>query len=366
MTPADTNSNRLNMASSIGKIGVRMHGVALTLEANHSPLLAYAKEHLSSLTETPVSSPDLVVRCNWTQGDWDSEANPFPVPGNPVLNVIGKRMLGNTDELVWLDPLRMPGLQLRFFRDYDRLQFDVVYNFHPKKGRLEEYSYKKYFSLMSYLVYYPLIWYFENFRGWTVVHASALAAHYGGIIIGGLGGVGKTTTCVSLMQRDGFNLMSENLIFTDGEFIYPCYEPIRLDQGSLAMLGAQTKGLTPMAFPEGLKKKSLFHHSQQGLPEKVRPAAIFLPQFTPTHYVVRVIPEVAAEKMIAMNRLTRELDDYTWYAAALDMHWPKAGLATRRLEVLQRLMKKVRCFELGIDRSAGLDVVVKDILASIQ
>ncbi len=75
-------------------------------------------------------------------------------------------MLGNADELIWLDTLRMTGLQLRFCRQPGQWVFDVAYNFHPKKDKLAhlpEYEYTKYFSLMSYLVYYPLMWYLENF-----------------------------------------------------------------------------------------------------------------------------------------------------------------------------------------------------------
>jgi hypothetical protein len=350
------------------QLGVRMHGVALTLETNHPPLLAYAAEHLHGLVEAPAATPDLKVKCYWSESDGEAEANPFPA--GETMNVIGKRMLGNADELIWVDTLRMKGLQLRFRRERWQWIFEVAYRFHAKKEKIEnlpEYEYKRYFSLMSYLVYYPLIWYLENSRGWTVLHASALAGAYGGIMIGGLGGVGKTTTCVALMQRDGIELMAENLIFTDGESIYPCYEPIRLDEGSLAMLGENNpNGLIPMAFPEGLKDKWLFHLKTNALPEKIKPALLFLPQFSRQRYLTQIASELAAEKMVAMNRLTRELDDYGWYAAALDMHWPKVGQASQRLEVLRRFAEQAYCFELGIDRSAGVEAVVNDILDAIH
>ncbi|MDZ7342958.1 MAG: hypothetical protein ONA90_00420, partial [candidate division KSB1 bacterium] len=261
--------------STSNRLGVRMHGASVTLESNHAPLLDYAVEHLHDLVETPGLSPDVAVKCHWSQGDWDPEANPFP--SSEAVNVIGKRMLGNPDELIWLDTLRMKGLQLRFRRDHGRWLFEVAYRFHPKKEKAEnlpEYEYKKYFSLMSYLVYYPLMWHLERSLGWTVFHASALASPAGGILIGGLGGVGKTTTCVALMQRPGIELVAENIIFTDGEWIYPCYEPIRLDENSLAMLGNDLKGLAPMAFPEGLKDKWLFHLRVNGRLTKVKPAAL--------------------------------------------------------------------------------------------
>lgn len=348
------------------RLGVRMHGVKLILESEHAPLLAYAAEHLHNLVEPASANPDLVVRCLWSQGEWNEEANPFAVDGE--LNVIGKRMLGKTDDLIWLDTLRMKGLQLRFRRDLNYWNFAVAYCFHPKKDKTEylpEYEYKRYFSLMSYLIYYPLIWYLENFRGWTILHASALSSAKGGIMIGGLGGVGKTTTCVALMQRPGLKLISENIIFTDGEFIYPCDEPIRLDDGSLAMLGENPKGLQAMRFPEGLKEKALFHLDPASRAEKVKPAALFLPQFSPRRYLTALAPEIAAEKIVAMNRLTRELDDYGWYASALEMYWPRPGQAEKRLEVLRRFAQNARCYELGIDRKAGVAAVVEDILNAI-
>ncbi len=350
-------------ATSASRLGVTMHGVTLTLEADHPPLIAYAAEHLHEQVTPPTTSSDLTVKCFWSQGEWDAEDNPFP--SNGALDVIGKRMLGNGDELIWLDTLRMKGLQLRFRRAHGNFFFDVAYRFHPKKEKLEsvaDYEYKRYFSLMSYLVYYPIMWYLENFRGWTMMHVSALSSERGGILIGGLGGVGKTTTCVALMQRPGISLIAENLIFTDGEFIYPCYEPIRLDEGSLAMLGENPKGLQRMLFPEGLKEKWLFHFQLRETPEQARPKVIFLPQFSSRRYVRPISPESATEKILAMNRLTRELDDYFWYASALNMTWPKAGISSHRIEVVRRFCERVRCYELGIDRQAGVPAVVEDIM----
>lgn len=349
------------------KLGVRMHGVTLNLESNQYPLIAYAAEHLNTLAVAPHVAPNLVVRCNWSQGDWDPEHNPFPADG--ALNVIGKRMLGNAQELIWLDTLRVKGMQLSFRREGEQWVFDISYRFHPKKEKIEnlpEYEYKKYFSLMSYAVYYPLMWYLETFRHWTYMHASALATPKGGVLIGGLGGVGKTTTCVALVQKPGVELISENIVFTDGDFVYPCYEPIRLDEGSLKMLGENPAGLSRMLFPEGLKDKSMFHLKPGENANQVKPAVFLLPQFSPQRYLRPIAPELAMEKMVAMNRLTRELDDYAWYASALEMHWPQAGQAANRLNVLQRFTHSARCYELGIDRWAGVNAVVEDILGCLD
>ena len=99
---------------------------------------------------------------------------------------------------------------------------------------------------------------------------------------------------------------------------------------------------------------------------KGKPAVLFLPQFAPQRYLLPLTAEIAAERLVAINRLTRELDDYGWYAAALDMTWPRPGQAAHRVQVLRRFAEQVRCFELGIDRSAGVEVVVEDIFRTVS
>ncbi|RMG64755.1 MAG: hypothetical protein D6715_09215, partial [Calditrichaeota bacterium] len=200
-----------------------MHGVKLNLRCNEPALLAYARAHLGVLAGRAAKQPHIEVECLWQTGAWDPEANPFP--SNGELNVIGKRMQGDAGQLIWLNTVRKKGLQLRFAREDDRLFFQVAYTFDDKKKKgveAQDYRYKKFFSLMSYLVYYPISWYLESTRGWAVVHASALRGENGAVLIAGLGGVGKTTTCVALMKEAGMALLSENLVYTDGVLVYPC------------------------------------------------------------------------------------------------------------------------------------------------
>lgn len=347
---------------------VNFNGVGMTVASNHAPLLDYLRRHLHHLVVEEHTQPaSLLVRAFWLHGPWDPEQHPFPVAA--PLKRLGKRMLGNERELIWFNTLKMKGLQLRFERDGASWVFDVAYFFNPKREKLErlpEYEVKKYFSLASYIIYYPAMWYLARSRGWVPLHASALLSDKGAVLIGGLGGVGKTTTCVALMQHAGMPLISENLVFTDGDWIYPCYEPIRLTEESLAMLrGCQTR-LHPMDFPEGLKDKELYHIVQNDLPERTRPAVCFLPVFSEKRYVMPLAPEIALEKIQAMNRLTRELDDFYWYAAALQMHWPRANLTNVQFQTIAQCIDNMPCFELGIDRRLGVTAVVQDIVETLE
>src|SRR5262245_11536909 len=128
-------------------------------------------------------------------------------------------MLGNPDELVWLDTQRMQGLQLRMRREPQRWSLEVAYRYHPAAKHpheLDDYRFRKYFSLMSHLVYYPIFWHLERSRGCVLLHASALGTPGGAVLIGGLGGVGKTTLSVALSRTPGFSLRAENLTLADG------------------------------------------------------------------------------------------------------------------------------------------------------
>jgi hypothetical protein len=349
-------------------LGLTLHGVRLNLHANHAPLIDYAREHLgagSALAAAPHAEPELEVRGLWSEGERDDTSNPFPVEA--PLEQIGKRMLGNADELVWLNPQRMLGLQLRVRRAGRGWRFDVAYRFHPgekHRHELAEYAFKKYFSLMSYLVHYPVFWHLERTRGCTPVHAAALGTGMGAVLVGGLGGVGKTTLSMALSQQPGFTLGAENLTLTDGSVVLPIHEPIRMDPHSLELLG-ELPGLTPMRFPSGLKAKHLFHVRPAPEGPPWAPRALFLPHFS-ARRVTRLTPGEAAERFMAMNRLTLEVDDYTWFASALDMHWPSPGLTARRTSAVESLTRRAACFDLGVDRTAGVAAAVADVLGSLD
>ena len=359
----------------MASLGVLMNGVRLNLHSEHAPLIDYAREHLGGpvpadggcgLATEPLAEPDLEVRCLWSEGDRDDTRNPFPA--DPTLERIGKRMLGNPDTLVWLDPQRMLGLQLRVRRDGGRWLFDVAYRYHPgekHRHELSEYEYKKFFSLMSYLVYYPVFWHLERTRGYALVHAASLGTGMGAVMVGGLGGVGKTTLSMALGQQSGFTLGAENLSLTDGVSVLPCHEPIRLDPNSIRLLG-EVRGLTPMRFPSGLKEKHMFHVRPAAVDTPWAPRALYLPHFSARRGATRLSPGEAAERFLAMNRLTLEVDDYTWFASALDMHWPSPGLTARRTSAVETLTRRAACFLLGVDPAAGVAAAVADVLGSLD
>jgi hypothetical protein len=344
-----------------------MHGVTLNLQCNYDRLLEHIACLLEGHTCAPWESPHLVVTGHWLSRPAQDE--PGPLAETTGLDGFGKRMHLSRDQLVWSDVYRDKDLQLRFHRHGATVAFDVVYRYAPSVKKLAKYpdfEEKKFFDLLRYLVLFPIAWHLERTRGWILIHASAVASGDRAVLVAGPGGAGKTTTCVALAVRAGMTLITENLLFWDGAHIFPVPEPIRLTEASLALVGADAASLQSVSFRGGLKHKSLFQFPVQPSLPVVRPAVLFLPQFSSHGFVRRLAPGEACELLAASNRLTLEVNDYYWYTAALDLLWPQPGNAQRQLDVLQCLTATTPCYSLGIDRSAGVGPVVERVLQYLQ
>jgi hypothetical protein len=341
------------------RIGIGMHGVKLNLACNYDKLLDYVVCLLGNETGPVWGRPDLEIT-----GVWRTEPFDGPLAASSSFDSFGKRMRLSKDELVWFDMHRNK-LQLRFRRNGTTFAFDVDYCYQPSAEKLErypDYERRKFFGLLRYLVYFPIAWFLERTQGWRLIHASAVAAGDQAVLVAGPGGSGKTTTCVALVALAGMTFVAENLLFVDGEQIYPVSEPIRLTDESLTLLGGKPIELENLSPLIGSRKhKSLFRLPTAVATRVLRPATVFIPQFSEVGFLRRIPPAIASELLGAVNRLTLELNDYDRYTAALDLLWPQAGKAQRQVHVVNRLTASTPCYVLGIDQSAGVKPVVAQI-----
>jgi len=347
----------------VPRVVIEMQGVRLAVCSDYEELVDYVRLHLPDHVTTS-GEPHVEVNVRWQEGASNGSAAPA-FPGQEDLDRVGKRLLAGPDTLVWTDTLRIKNLVLRFRMQDERLTMDALYSYAPRAAKLEEqpnYRFKKFFGLMSWFVFFPLSWYLEHQRGIYLMHASGIDLDGQGIVIGGVGGVGKTTTGVSLLAQEGTRLVSENLIFYDAERIYSCYEPIRLDDASVELLGARRAMLAQADIPDGANHKNLYHVRRQAISDAVPAVALFVPRFTRHGYVRPLDPDRCMEMLLAFNTLTREVNDYQWFAATLDVAWPTPRSLERRAATLRALLERMRCYELGIDRTQGVEPVVRAVL----
>lgn len=349
-----------------GEIGVRMHGVKLNLRCDNDEQLVFTSQLLGDHVCAPWELPDLEVQGTWLTPEKGADIG-RPLFDLSGLDAFGKRMHLADDKLVWTDTYRNKNLQLRFGLRGSVHTFDVAYQFRPsikKADKYPDYEHKKYFDLVRYLVVFPVAWHLRRTRGWELIHASAVADGDRGVLIAGPGGAGKTTTCVALVAHAGMRLLTENLVFCDGDHIYPVCEPIRLTDESLELLGDAASQLKPLGPPGGLKHKTMYLPDIDPDPPGVRPAVVFLARFSDHGFVRPIPPAVACEQIRSTNLLTLELNDFYWYAAALDLIWPRLGTSAE--EPIHRLTTHTPCHALGIDRSAGVGPVVDQILECLR
>lgn len=343
-------------------IQLQCHDVVLEIECAHAPFIAHAREHVRPLVlETP-RTPQIRIRVNWQE-----EEKPFPLlrlAEDKAAVKVGKRLYRLGQRLLWTDIIRRKYFVLLLGLEGEQLQIDYDHYFElPEKklARNPDYRYEKYFSLLKYFLYFPLIWYQEQFRERYLLHASGVDLDGRGIALGGVGGVGKTTTCIGLLSRPSARLLSENLIFYDARNFYQLYEPIRLDDDSVKLLDRRNPAIYPADFPEGTRAKQLFHIDPARRRDAVAAGVMVLPEFSPRAYAEPLSPQIAAGELENCNMLTREVNDYYWFAATLNLLRPDISPLHRGRETLQHLLGEIPAYRLGIDRSGGVAPVVETI-----
>jgi hypothetical protein len=349
----------------VKSVDLDMQGVRLQIRSEYADLIEYVRMHLPDHAVTAAAEPDVQVNVRWFEGAGLDPEDILVFPGQGELDRVGKRLLAGPDILVWTNLLRIKNLVLRFQVHGNRLVVDAIYLYAPRAAKVEtepNYRYKKFFGLMSWFVFHPLAWYLEHFRGIYLMHASGIDIGGHGVVIGGVGGVGKTTTGVSLLAHEGTRLVSENLIFYDSERIYSCYEPIRLDDRSVELLGPRRQILVAADIPDGANHKNVYHVRRSAVSESVPASALFVPRFTREGYVRTLEVEPCMELLLAFNELTREVNDYMWFAATLNVAWPTPRSLERRAATLRGLLERVNCYEIGIDPAQGVEPVVRSVL----
>ncbi|MDI6704426.1 MAG: hypothetical protein QME40_07140 [bacterium] len=91
---------------------------------------------------------------------------------------------------------------------------------------------------------------------------------------------------------------------------------------------------------------------------EAEPVALFIPKFSKETHIKTISKSECLERILAFNELALEIQGYSRYAAVLNLLWAKEGLLKSRLESLEALLNKVRCYELGIKPGEDLQSVV--------
>ena len=357
------------MAGRMDSVWLQFPDVLARIASNQSELVEHIRRQLAPLVRPPAGEPHVSVAVHWREGN-EPPASWLEQVEHPDVRKIGKRLYRVGEWLVWSDVVRTKNLGLRFRLTSGQLEMACDYRFQPSRKKLEQnphYRSEKYFSLLKYFVYFPVLWYGELFLSRFPLHASGIVLPGGAVAIGGVGGVGKTTTSMALFAAHRAQFLSENIILYDTRRFYQFYEPIRLDDHSLSLLGEEVENILERArLPEGTREKNLFHLRPERLSKAATARVVLLPEFAPQTQVQEVPAPRAVNLIHQYNLLTRELNDYYWFAAAAGLLRPERPLPEERIAALRQLLRRVPVYRLDIDRRKGIPSVMECIQQLFQ
>ena len=225
----------------------------------------------------------------------------------------------------------------------------------------ENYKDYKFIGLLYYIIFIPFFYYLERFRNLFLLHASAIKYHEKGVILSGLGGIGKSTFSLGTLLLKGCTFISDNLIFYDYQNIYSCPEPIALDTRSIDILKDVTNLLIPKRF-EFTHGRMLYKIKQEAISSEAIPKYLFWLQCGNENKILPLDKDTCIRHLSNINLLAKEVREYYILAAAFDLVLPKSLSRNSYGKTLTSLLSSVDCFVLQFKPGDDLETVFNKTL----
>jgi len=220
-----------------------------------------------------------------------------------------------------------------------------------------------YVTLIYYLIYFPWAWWLESDRGWSLLHAAGLAWEGKGVLLTGLPGCGKSAVVWAALHREGWRLLSDNLLFVDGQGMWAFPEPIHVDRKARELGG----GLPPAVRPTGAR----FSHGRENfvleghrLADAAPVRAVVLLRRGSEERVRRLDPGEVWRRLWSGDLLAQEWLAYRECAAGVYHAVPTVGDPALRWANL-RALAALPAYEVTVEEGGDLVRVVADTLEGL-
>lgn len=357
-------------------IHVAIAGAQVRFRTNSPALAVYAREHLAPLATAADGEPEISSELVWVEGLPPDDPDAI-FPGTRELDRIDRDVYRGETSLVWMRIDDFRHLKLQVSLDGERLKVTGRYYFHlsnrPGRDAIKRILYwrrlaaerrRAYTTLLYYLVYYPALWWLETRRGIHPLHGGAVATPHGGVLLAGLGAVGKSTLTVGLTALDDVRFLSDTFILYDRHRIYPMVEPVLLDARSRKWLGAGVNHLIEMrmAHNHGYGRRA-FHVERGRCTDSARLALVLLPYRAPRASARRLTAEQCASRIVAANEISKDVSRYWVFSAALSLLHASGILMERRILDLAAVLDRAESYELGFPPGMPRETLVAHALA---
>ena len=336
----------------------------LRLTSDHPEFSSFVKHFTGLQTDdTKESDPDIYVNLKFN--------NNFQISKNHR-QISRSIWLG--DSSVFISEIeRFPSLKLKARKDQNRLYIDafltnmnqplvkrIISHVKPKKSQQEF----QLIGLLYYIIFIPFFYYLERFRNLFLLHASAIKYHEKGVILSGLGGIGKSTFSLGTLLLTGCTFISDNLIFYDYQNIYSCPEPIALDTRSIDILKDVTKLLIPKRF-EFTHGRMWYKIKQESISFEAIPKYLFWLQRGDENKILPLDKEACIHGLLDINLLAKEIREYYILAAAFDLAFSRSISPNAYFERLSRLLSDVDCYVLQFKAGDDIKTVFNETISKI-
>ena len=269
---------------------------------------------------------------------------------------------------------RCPGLKLEVITKNNKLIIDayffdktrnimkrVIPYFRVNKRKREF----QFIALIFYLIYYPFFYYLERFSNFCILHAAAFEYNEKGVLLPGLGGIGKSTFSLGSLVSNRNRLISDNIIFCHSKKIYRFPELIALDLKSIRIL----KLIEDLLIP---KKSIIFSHNRtyyqlnsEFISNESIPKYLFWLHLGNENKVLSLDKESCVRHLLNINLLAKELREYYLLAAAFDLAFSHSFSPTTYSNNLSDLLSNVDCYVLQFKPGDDIKTIFDETIARI-
>ena len=148
----------------------------------------------------------------------------------------------------------------------------------------------------------PLIWFTLNRKGFPVIHASCVSKNGKAYLFSGLGGAGKTTICLSLIEK-GFSFMSDHFVILSNGFVLGF--PSALHMFDFNLLPAVREGMKGKGRISLNLKNLLYRITRLRMVTKINPLETFPHSWVDKAKLAGVFLLIPGSELI-MRRISKE------------------------------------------------------------
>jgi hypothetical protein len=188
------------------------------------------------------------------------------------------------------------------------------------------------------------------------------------MVFSGLPGCGKSTTTLAFLNQPGWQIVSDNLLFTDGRRVFACVEPIHVDERTRALVGNgdHLRGRVSATGRHFSHGRQDYEVTAAARALSTTPRALGFLHVGPEMAVRRLDADDGARRLLANDHLAKEWLAYQESAAAIHQIWPDVGDLERRRANLWALAHTVPCYDVIMARGENVGHAVSTILLEME